>query len=422
MEMRRSDLSSPLTDNKVNSFAGPNSGSLKRAEYLRRPTRKPANNEPLFNNEESGPQLWTVSDQMRIRSMDRLQSRTLEYHNNVHQRIGDSPDARYPSPQDIVADLLFCVPGVIKQPNSVTTSMMPKMLQQHRDNTVGDASSFLWVNLFSLSTLPRLAQEFDMSNLIVVGFEDMRCHSGVVQSADGSCLISLCYFHMHPMSFHVQMFKIYCYMNKGVLITYIAELMPDDFEKYDDESDVNDTTVCSTVMSKWPKLSNDVVKYGPFFLFYKLAEHCLLSQDPIMEFFSRTLFFFKSQIKVRLSHHEKINFMKKMHIVMSGVHLLDRNTQKLVYIFESLSSKISNPKVLPLISSDILSTEVLPFMFDLQDLFHFADDCLNSLEIESQLLHKIMEDISTLRANNNAVSIVYQEATIINNLVNENDK
>src|SRR4051812_9278055 len=50
---------------------------------------------------------WTISDQHRLLAIDRLQTRTLEYHNNVHHRI-ETKQENNTAADDIVAQILIC--------------------------------------------------------------------------------------------------------------------------------------------------------------------------------------------------------------------------------------------------------------------------------------------------------------------------
>ncbi len=51
---------------------------------------------------------WTISDQQRLLAIDRLQTRTLEYHNNVHQRVKNLVPQSTAESGDIVAQILVC--------------------------------------------------------------------------------------------------------------------------------------------------------------------------------------------------------------------------------------------------------------------------------------------------------------------------
>jgi hypothetical protein len=391
---RSSELIEPLRNK-----AGKQAENLRTSMYAElQAEKKQGERDPLFDSDYV--YTWTAIDQARLLSIDGLQTRTLEYHNNVHQRMPELAPTAQPTPNDVVAQILICRASISERPFPATPKTIASVVQRFKSSA--EDRSIIWINMLNLSILPTLRECFQISRLCAENFYDLRCHSSITQTADGSCLVSICHFFMSPLTFKAQMFKIFVYISPCVVITYTAELMPEN-EDYVENS-ATESSVCNSLLSKWETFSNRCYELGAFYIFYRLAAECLTFQDPILEFFSRTLFYFKGQLKLSLSHQEKVAFMKKMHITMSGIHLLDRNTVKILGLIRDLSQKATNSKILPLISNELLSKEIQPYIYDLHDLFLFADDCLNTLCIESDILSRTMDNISQLRANNNAVS------------------
>ncbi len=379
---------------------------------------------------------WTISDQHRLLAMDRLQARTLEYHNNVHQRTATNSSESSAEMDDIVAQILFCSSHGSERPFTTTkanfSSVLTQIKQKEQTKLKGATS---WIHLFDLSELHSLDETFGMHPLCAASFRDLRCHSNIVMSSSGF-VVSICYFQMNSCNFNVQMFKLYCYVSNGLIVTFIAELMPETeaahMSGHDGETDDSDdlaTNICSAVLDRWTKIIKRCSELGPLYLFYELATEALNQQDSLIEFFSRTLFYFKKKTNLSLSHRNKVAFMRKMHIVISAIQLIQFNIESISAIIDKLVLKAessaanhtlstdgnSTPhgstsrgsSVMPLISDSLVGREQLPYLYDLQDLSDFLTACLLNEAHEAKILTDAMDSISQLKANNTAVSKLF---------------
>lgn len=82
------------------------------------------------------------------------------------------------------------------------------------------------MHLLDLSPLSDAVRALELDPQCTAHFIDMRHHSCMVPTADGCCL-SLCYFQMDEQSMQVHLFKLYFYLSKGLVLTYVVELMPE---------------------------------------------------------------------------------------------------------------------------------------------------------------------------------------------------
>ena len=376
---------------------------------------------------------WTISDQHRLLAIDRLQTRTLEYHNNVHHKADFHHVTSTAENDDVVAQILFCSLKGSDRPFPVTKGKLPSTLNQIRSKE--NDKSLTWIHLFDLSEFEKLASHYDIHPLCCTGFRDLRSHSNIVQSSNGGFIASLCFFQMSSSNLKVQLFKLYCYMAKGVTITFIAELMPDTevaAGEGEEDDDTNTNCVCSIVMDKWMSIMKRCCEMGPMYICYEIASEAIRQQDTLVEFFSRTLFFFKKKTSLSLSHRKKVAFMRKMHIVISAIQLVEFNTESVMDLFKrlvikaeesaaiSMENSHSHPDSsdapvmpalrqhsmqLPLISASLVGGAQLPYLYDVLDGYEFADDCLKRELNEARVLTAAMDAVTQLKANNTAVSI-----------------
>eukprot|EP01034_Spumella_vulgaris_P024737 gene24737-31114_t len=118
--------------------------------------------------------------------------------------------------------------------------------------------------------------------------------------------------------------------------------MPETEPRYIQDGDEGgglSTNICSTVLDRWTSLTKHTSELGPLCLFYEIATEAMNQQDSLIEFFSRTLFFFKKKTNLSLSHRKKVAFMRKMHIVISGIQLIHFNIQSVADIINKLVLK-----------------------------------------------------------------------------------
>lgn len=126
----------------------------------------------------------------------------------------------------------------------------------------------------------------------------------------------------------VDMYKLYIYASKGLVITYEREIMPD-LEKrashlHSAMAPMPDN-VCSALFAKYEKIYAQACAMGPMYILYNLGIQALAMQNSILEYFSRALFYFKQTVHTRLHHREKLRITRKMHIVSMSVLLLQKH-------------------------------------------------------------------------------------------------
>eukprot|EP01038_Epipyxis_sp_PR26KG_P012554 gene12554-16836_t len=367
---------------------------------------------------------WTLSDQYRLLAIDRLRSRTLEYHNNVHERDSeDIKDMRQSAEFDPIAGgsetaarIFYCSKTKSQQPTFVSFLNLDSAIHNYKSKVYSDianintseTSGLIWIHMMDLMVLPIIDEHFPLHMLVVTNFKDLRFHSSITHIPNGM-MMSLCYYQMDHLHVDPQLFKLYCYIANGVIITYIAELMPETDPEMikitaTDEQSFANQKVCLSVLEKWENLYLPCAEIGPVYILYELCIETISCQDPLLEFFSRSLFYFKKKTTLVLKHRQRVEFMQKMHIVKSVLNLLKSNADKTLKLLVKLVSKVEyqhNDQIT--VNSNIFGSVQLPFLYDLQDSFQFVYECILTEIEEAVILHEAMDSVSQLRSNNTAM-------------------
>lgn len=385
------------------------------------------------------PTRWIVSDQIRLQAVDKLVTRTLEYHNNIHRRVIYNRLLVLPSHQLSDDTVAYCASTAAPPPRSnnldskhfqtVTRSALPDTLQLIRQRTLQQQEGkghLSWVHLLDLSPLSDTVRALELDPQCTAHFIDMRHHSSMVPTMDGCCM-SLCYFQMDEQSMQVHLFKLYFYLSKGLVLTYVVELMPelqgravvgshhvsssngsssppqlleDHFSPID--------VVCNAVFDRWERSVSRIEKYdlGPLFVFCELAQEAITAHDSLMEFLSRTLFFFKYKTSFRLTYRRKTQFMRRSHVVQQALTTLEANTARVLAVVADLKAAAAGGSMNPSSawwSSSVLHRHDLAAIHDLHSNFVFMQDCLQAKVHELAILKNITDGVSILRANNGAL-------------------
>ena len=228
-----------------------------------------------------------------------------------------------------------------------------------------------------------------MHHICQGGFHDLRAHSTILPTASGSFLLTLCTYRLvgtDAKLFKTYIYRHCCSfvepseskpnskagtdtgpipdseLNYGqckIIITYEHELMPDLDKEFvevihppvntgtgsgtdtggienpmsldegtgyrgftdGDEGDVL-SIILGRVQSMNPKR---VLTVGPMYLIYEIAIEALMAEDSLVEFFSRTLCYFKTKVHNNLQHEEKLIINRKMHIIISAMLVMSSN-------------------------------------------------------------------------------------------------
>lgn len=370
-------------------------------------------------------------------------TRTLEYHNNIHRRVIYNRLLVLPSHQLSDDTVAYCASTAAPPPLSnnldskhfqtVTRSALPDTLQLIRQRTLQQQQQqgkghLSWVHLLDLSPLSDAVRVLELDPQCTAHFIDMRHHSSMVPTADGCC-VSLCYFQMDEQSMQVHLFKLYFYLSKGLVLTYVVELMPELQGRAvvgsHHASSINSSSippqlledhfspidaVCNAVFDRWERSVSRIEQYdlGPLFVFCELAQEAITAQDSLMEFLSRTLFFFKYKTSFRLTYRRKTQFMRRSHVVQQALTTLGANTARVLAVVADLKAAVAGGSMNPSSSSAWWSSSVLhrhdlSAIHDLHSNFVFMQDCLQAKVHELTILKDIVDGVSILRANNGAL-------------------
>lgn len=230
-----------------------------------------------------------------------------------------------------------------------------------------------------------------------------------------------------------------------------------DCDKFNFTRETDGTDIIFNVQGKLPEMpASHLLGLGTMLLVYELAMEALHVQDDIVEFFSRTLFYFKQKVHIHLKHDEKLIIHRKMHIIIAALHIMSSNItecalcfmrlldpppslKKMIKCSESVysgsntrgnttfdSNRFSDGGTVGgALASDALGgthlgdsvltntaglvtsiqDEHIPYMYHLMDTYDYAKQCIvNSIE-SAKALHQTMDAVAQLRTDHTATTL-----------------
>jgi len=407
---------------------------------------------------------WTSADLARLMSIDELHTRLLEYHNNVHARTiygidvfnNEQGKYRWKDPKDkssppipktndkdiVVLVKHFGIDSADYQPqwlhfDAMNTWLDKKKLDKHQ---IDKNTPLTWVHVKDPAVIGALAMRFGIHELCVAAFSDLRAFSSFIP-VPGAVFLSFCTFQLDKTK--ANMFKVFTYVSGNIVITFEREIMPD---LLDADGPVQDN-VCTELMARHEQLEKNCRKLGGVYLMYSLALQSLSLQDPIIDFFSRTLYYFKQKVTTRQFHKDKLMIARQMHAVAMAVTMVKNSIMHAEDTFVRLLSgamtgtftaddpdaeeaekkegdaagsgaeakkagisvvqlsgvqgKVSVTPRLPLLSPNgLLISDHTPYLLDIVDSYKFMNHLLQTELEEVQALTSAMDALTTLRSIN----------------------
>lgn len=408
---------------------------------------------------------WTENDRLRLRNIDDLHARMLEYHNNVHSREVDVDDPtggmeftnesfgarmglslfnkdnidalnRLTEESATSEGLVYCFFHEREQPKSpIGVSLgnltmfldktMPEMLGKC-NKPDGKGGGLLWLRIVDPIVLSDVVERLNVHELCTAGFSDLRAFSSFIPLPE--CLfVSFCNFVLTGVEVH--MYKLFIYISKNVVITFEREIMQNllaDHNPYGLE-------ICSPIiMNRYKKIHKMCAKIGGVYLLSCLALQSLALQDTLIDYFSRTLFYFKQKVTTRQYHREKLIVAREMHTVgvavimikkcvshsedsfvrllsaaMSGVYMEAAVGEDEPPTVEEAKRLQTAPRVPLLAPVALLIPEHTPYLLDLVDSYKFASHLLSTEIEEVQALTGAMDALTTLRSINSSTLLSF---------------
>lgn len=316
------------------------------------------------------------------------------------------------------------------------TSSTSSAKKEEKEETNG----FTWIHLRDLIGLDTLARAFNIHDLICQGFRDLRSHSSILP-CDGEALVTLVACNLEGFDFN--MYKLYIYVSKNLVVTFQAEILPD----------INQQEIASAdklvlpIIENQMKIRKKCVKLGPAYLLYELAQQVLKTWDNSLEFCSYSVSYFNRIVHLNLLHRERLEIMIKMNMISAGVMLFRNSIEEANSICGILVSALLDggdeshrrsssaailasrangirPSMNSIVNNDIengkmhvsgsgirrfLVPDVLqdhlhtPYFIDLADAFLFTNSCLQNLFEEIVRCEGELDATIQLRSNNTSI-------------------
>ncbi len=279
---------------------------------------------------------------------------------------------------------------------------------------------FIWINLLELGAVPMLAKLFNLHPLCVAGFSDIRTNAVLLPTAT-STFVSLLYFDLNASS-QANMVKQYFCVGKSFLITFEVEVMGT--EEEEENSYLSSANMLT--MNRVDKIHRMCVEVGPLYLMYEIVMESIAIQGTVLEFISRSLFYFKCNVTVKLKYRKKLDILKKLHVIQEVVHMMFnymvRNKDVLQSFADDLrihSSKSVHGQVngrvqnivrealpTPSANRDLCLSNSLhgPFFVDLIDSYVYMCENIDNERDESNRLHNAIDVLNNMRQSNASVS------------------
>lgn len=354
----------------------------------------------------SAKALWTLIDQQRLIALDALHKRMLEYHNNIHVK----ETALHPmlaaeaeeNKELMVVQALKFAEDKVEKPFSVTFGDLPSFCSKVKQEGATESSGVWWIHIRDLIALQTIAQSLDMHDLIATGFQDLRAHSTFIP-AFGEALLSTVTCMRENNDFN--MYKMYIYISKHVVVTFQAELLPDIM---DPELSSPDKLV-NHLFENYIQLRKRCLKYGPAYLLYEIALNTLKALDSSMEFLSYALSYFNKVVHLRLLHRERLAILVKMHMISSGIRFfrgLVSEASSNVRNFVNTAMESFDPRPSGfgrMLHRNVIQEHHIPYLMDLLDSCEFVMTSLSHQMDESELLEQKLEATMQMRATNTSI-------------------
>lgn len=346
---------------------------------------------------------WTFMDQKRLVSIEHLFLRTMEFHNNDHSfrtTLGGQSILNVYAPcfnETVIETTFITTNGGIPRPTRVNM----EDLQQFLDATSIPDNGLLWLQVKELCSLDKLSKRFGISSICSAGFLDMRAHTNVVVTYDGSAmLLTICTMYMELESAH--MYKVYIYATRGLLISYERELMEDPDTVDKDKTACRDL-VFEAVLRRMDLILPGCLEFGSLYLLYEIVLDSLFLSDSVLEFFSRSTSYLKPRVHKGLSYEDKLTILTKMHILHNSIMMLSKLLDRSTSVLHKFSDR--NAAIFAVLNGNLLCPRFVPYWLEISDSYEFMQSCLQREESQLEAITQAMDAVTSVRANQTAMNL-----------------
>lgn len=384
---------------------------------------------------------WTVNDQKRLISVDGLFSRSLEYHNNVH--CAHEPVV-FPAEEESgeifhskmeAIEVCYYISGSDKafsSPISIAFRDVGEYFLNINLDKMEKGETLLWINIKDLRVLSLIHRIFNMHDLCVKSFRDLRGHSSILPTFNGT-MLTICTCLMDQNQ--ARMRKLFLYAGHGFLISFEQELMPDvvshtvmpelaskksalitqswvatertqegwvpresSFKKRHSFADGIISYVQDHICDAMSIIS--IKELGIMGLVHMIALEALHCQDGLLEFFSRSFVYLSYKVsKTYLQHEEVLNLYRAISILtsaMSRMHslLIESSDcfQRLVQPFSQLRSMMQG----------VVKDKHIGCIYHMLECYDFTQICLQNTVHESDIVTHTLHEMLKKRQGNTA--------------------
>jgi hypothetical protein len=252
-------------------------------------------------------------------------------------------------------------------------------------------------------------------------FTDLRASSSFLESEDGFFL-SLCSCYFHRLC-QAKMTKLFIYIAAGFCLTFEHEVLPDmrpHFEKgpgsKQEEPSRSNAVLASSV---GPLISNPSKHLsrrqydwvGVTYIVYELVQELLSLQDPVLEFCSRSVYYYKARLKGRQrfvsfepTHHHKVRSIETCLV------LLQKQSREVQKALGALCDSLRKPppwrgprSLLQLVMRGTTRPDALAYYQSLLDSSSFFVNCVENGLLEARIVHTDMEALYSLNQGRTTV-------------------
>jgi hypothetical protein len=323
---------------------------------------------------------WTVLDEEKLNSIDRLHRRSRDSFNTIHSFAVDaSKMAALSNDDDADADsrhvmkYIHFTPAVAgaahSKPQKVGFSCvgLPEvgtffaryttaLLEESPSKTASPASvsvrksslpvhiqkrassGVLWIVVLEADFVDVVLRHFQVHNVFVNYFHDQRPHSSFLES-DAGFFVSICSCNLQNDDRVCKILKTYIFVSAGLCIMFERELMPAlDSHESSANFDKNPEVVSNSLMQRIDTVAAVFGSLGAPYLMFELLTENIRLQSSLFRFCSATIFYFKNLIRMNDKDLFDGNIDRKVRVIESCLVLLEKHATGSLLAMQQLSS------------------------------------------------------------------------------------
>lgn len=373
---------------------------------------------------------WTVIDDFKLDSIDRLHRRSRECQHVAHTVAHSSAVIEDESADHEIVLQYVYYDNAIPFSDKLVVTVRGCEMTSFFDRIGGTRSGgFLWVNIIDCNFIDIILTFFRVHIIFQSYFHDHRPHSSLLESSGGS-FFSLSSCSLNPTNNECRMTKLYMFANANLLITFEHELLPDvsnifgqseanRLQHHNNNKSIDSittstiaSTVASNIIRQLPKSYALYCQLGVSYLLFEMIVETVRQQSTLLQFCSIAIYYFKNLI--RKNHQDLFDGFidRKVRVIESCLVLMEMQALDSASMMTQLAA--GSRKVNHILGKVNVNAAGL-FVFNgidngacidaLVDSFVFITSNLKNELAEVRAVHSDMASLSTIRQSKTGITL-----------------